>query len=278
MTSRAARTCCAGTHAVELDARGQCAGVHEQVAPLHRRVQVGTPGRHAQTARGGDLVVAYALGRGAVEAGIERQTGLGAGAQEALAKGMRITRHVAHLQRACAPAQFVVAVRAAFEALEVRQHLAPAPARVAQRAPVVEILGLATHEDHRIDRTRAAEHLAARPIALPAGQARLGLGAVHPVQARVVERQAVANRHADLKTPVAAAGLEQQHAVPSAGRQARGQHAAGRARADDDVVERRHRPERATGAAANRAAEGTEWPCRGRASIVRRRLQLPCGA
>jgi len=141
------------------------------------------------------------------------------------------------MQRAVAAAQRVVAVRDMFELLEVGQHVGPAPARVAAVLPMVEVLEQATHMDHRVDRTRAAQHLAARPIALAAGQGRFGLGAVHPVQRRVVERQAIADRHLHLGTAVRAPGLQQQHARATVGAQAIGQHTARRTGTHDDVVE-----------------------------------------
>ena len=141
------------------------------------------------------------------------------------------------MQRAIATAQRVVAVRHVFELLEVGQHVGPTPARVAAALPMLEVFGQATHIDHRVDRARSAQHLAARPIALAPGQCTLRFGAVHPVQRRVIERQAIADRHLHPRPEIRAPGLQQQHAQASVGAQAVGQHTARRTGTHDDVVE-----------------------------------------
>ena len=83
---------------------------------------------------------------------------------------------------------------------------------------------------------RAADHLAARIVQRAAVEPRLGLGLEHPVGARIADREQVADRDVKPDPVVLAAGFEQQHAVLRVGREPVGQHAAGRARADDDVV------------------------------------------
>ena len=65
----------------------------------------------------------------------------------------------------------------------------------------------------------------------------LGLRLVLPVDLRVGERESVADRRLDPKARVRAAGLEDEHAIAPARRQAIGEHAARGAGADDDVVE-----------------------------------------
>ncbi len=44
--------------------------------------------------------------------------------------------------------------------LEIGQHVVPAPARIAELAPVVVVARLAAHVDHAVDRGAAAEHAA----------------------------------------------------------------------------------------------------------------------
>ena len=99
---------------------------------------------------------------------------------------------------------------------------------------------LAADVDHGVDRARPAEHLAARPVARAPAEPRHRVGHEHPVDSRVVEGLAVADRHPDPEAAVAAAGLEQQHPEPPVRGQPVGQHAAGRPGADDDVVEALH--------------------------------------
>ena len=95
---------------------------------------------------------------------------------------------------------------------------------------------LAAHVDHGVDRRRAADHLAARIGEAAAVEARLRLGLEHPVRARIADREQIADRNVEPDPVVAAAGFQQQHALAGIGGQPVGQHAAGRARADDDVV------------------------------------------
>src|SRR6202040_2173340 len=51
----------------------------------------------------------------------------------------------------------VAAAGIAFHALEERQDLGVAPAPIAHLRPGIEVLGLAAHEHHPVDRTGAAE-------------------------------------------------------------------------------------------------------------------------
>ncbi len=209
-----------------------------QVQALCRRVQVGARGGHAPAALCGDLVHPHAVWHRAVESRIAREARVGARIQKRLAQRMNFARHIAHVQWPAVATPGRIAMRRVFHLLEVGQHVAPPPARVAQGLPVVKVLRQATHVDHRVDRTRAAQHLAAWPVTLAPAQTRLGNAAVHPVQRRVVERQAVADRHLHAQALVAAAGFQQEHAVPAACAQAVREHAAGRTGADDDVVKR----------------------------------------
>ncbi len=122
-------------------------------------------------------------------------------------------------------------------ALEQRQHVVPAPAGEPELAPVIVIGGLAAHVDHGVDGRAAADHLAARVGQAAAVEALLRLGAEHPVGARIADGEQIADRNVEPDPIVAAAGLEQQHAHAGIGGEPVGQQAAGRAGADDDVVE-----------------------------------------
>ena len=209
----------------------------DEVRAAHRRPEIGARGRYAAPVANRDLVVPDTFLRFAIEVGVAGNPGFDARAQKRTAQRMRVGADVRDGDGSSGAAQRALAVRAVLELPEVRQHVAPAPARIAERFPSVVVLGLAAHEDHGVDRARAAEELAARPVAGPSGERGLGLGAVHPVDARLEEALAVADRHLHPETLVAAARFEQQHAVASARGQPVGEHAARGARAHDDVIE-----------------------------------------
>ena len=101
---------------------------------------------------------------------------------------------------------------------------------------MIVIGGLAAHIDHGVDRRRAADHLAARIIEAAAVEARLRLGLEAPVRARIADREQIADRNVKPDPIVAAAGFEDEHALVGVGGQPVGQQAAGRARADNDVI------------------------------------------
>ena len=145
--------------------------------------------------------------------------------------------HIAHRERPADAMQLVLAALLILGAAEIRQHIGEAPARIAELAPVIEILRLPANVQEPVDRRGAAHHLAARLDDLPAAELRLGLGIVEPVVPRIGEQLGVADRHVDPEIAILAAGLDQQHAMLAAGRQAVCQHAPGAACTDDDVVE-----------------------------------------
>ncbi len=101
---------------------------------------------------------------------------------------------------------------------------------------MIVVGGLAAHIDHGVDRRRAADHLAARIIQAASVEARLRLGLEHPVRARIADGEQVADRNVKPDPIVAAAGFEDQHALAGVGRKPVGEQAAGRTRADDDVI------------------------------------------
>jgi hypothetical protein len=117
-----------------------------------------------------------------------------------------------------------------------RTHLVGAPAGIAGIAPIVEVAPVAAHPDHGVDRGGAAQHPAARPVIDISGQPRIGFGAVHPVDLRIEEGLAVAQRHLHEKAPVVTTSLKHQDLVAAGRRQALGHDATGRTGADDDEV------------------------------------------
>jgi hypothetical protein len=116
------------------------------------------------------------------------------------------------------------------------QHVVPRPAAIAELGPVVEILRLAAHVDHAVDRARSAEDTAAGVVDDATIGAGIGLGLEAPGKCRVVQQLHVACRDVDQRIPVPAACFDEYDAVASVLGQSVGQTAAGRAGADDDVV------------------------------------------
>src|SRR5438105_7396643 len=92
-------------------------------------------------------------------------------------------------QTALAPAERVIPLPdAAFQPLEVRQHVRITPAVVSALRPAVIVEPLAAIVDVPVDRARSAERLAARrENAAPVGPL-ARLHGVEPVQARLMEQ------------------------------------------------------------------------------------------
>src|SRR5438045_545106 len=74
--------------------------------------------------------------------------------------------------------QLAVAARIAFRALEVGDDVVPVPAGGAEVVPLVVVAPVAADVAHGVDRTAAAEHLAARPPQAAVVQVRFGRGVV----------------------------------------------------------------------------------------------------
>src|SRR3954471_16077816 len=224
--------------AVENDARRERVRRDLEIAALARRFEITHRGRAAPPVARGELVIAEALLNSAIEIRIARIAALLGRFDESF--GDRQVPEVGDAER---PALAVKLIRAAALMLglaEIRKHVRMAPADVAELAPAVVVLRLPAHIHQPVDRRRAAHHLAARRDDLAAVTLRLGLGFVEPVDLRVGEILAVAERHVDPDIAILAARLEQQHAMLAALGEAVRQHAARAAGAHDDEVERVH--------------------------------------
>ena len=77
---------------------------------------------------------------------------------------------------------------------------------------MVVVLVLAADVDQAVDRARAAQRLAARPVDAAPVHVRVGVGLEAPVVARAPHRLAVADRQVDPSERSRRAGFEQQHA------------------------------------------------------------------
>ena len=207
-----------------------------QIAAALRRPQIGKRGARPPAAPGRGLEEAGAFLARAVEVGIGGYAGFRRGDDEGFRQRIGVPP-VRHRQRAAGAVIFVGAALLVLGLLEIGQHVLIAPAGIAALAPAIVILVLAADVQQAVDRTRSAQHLAARLKHLPAVQARLGLGLVHPVDGLFLEQLAVAERHVDPEVGVLRAGFEQQHRMLAVRAETIGEHASGRARTDDDVIE-----------------------------------------
>ena len=224
-----------GALAVEHDALHQAAGLEPQVRPLQRRLEKAARRRPAPPAMLVDVERARAL----VVAGIEIRDAPDAGLLGRLAE--RIEDVPAHPRRrdpqlAADGVMIARPQKMMLMPFEERQHVVGAPAGKPELAPMVVVGGLAAHIDHGVDGGGAADHLAARIIEAAAVEPLLRLGLEHPVRARIADGEQVADRDMEPNPIVPPAGLEQQHAAICVGGEPVGQHAAGGAGADDDVV------------------------------------------
>ena len=224
-----------GARAVECHGFDKTLGLEPQVRAIEHRLEEAARRRPAPAALLVDVVGARAL----VVAGVEIVDPLDAGLLGGHAERIeQIPAHARMLDPPFAADRMMIAFaeEMVLVLLEERQHVVPAPAGEAELAPVVVVAGLAAHVDHGVDRRRAADHLAARIVQRAAVEAGHRFGLEHPVGARIADREQVTDRDVIPDPVVAAAGFEQQHAIARIGAEPVRQHAARRARADDDVI------------------------------------------
>ena len=225
--------------AFEHQARGQRLGRDAQVAPALRRLEVGLGRAAAPALVRGELVVAGACLLGAVEV-VGALHAQRADLLRAFDEGLDqlvLRADVRDLERAVRAVEGVRAALVAFGPDEVGQHVVVAPARVAERGPVVVVLALAADVDQAVDRAGAAQRLAARPVDAPAVHVRVRVGLEAPVVGGAPHRLAVADGQVDPQRVVGRPRLQQQHPRRRVFAEPPGQHAAGRAGAHDDVIE-----------------------------------------
>ena len=219
----------------------QGAGAHRQVRALARRVEVGQRGAAAPPVGGGGAVHrAEAFLTVAVQVVGAGVAGLLARAHEGLEQRADVGLRRGDVQRALAAVPVVGALVAGLGLAEIGQAVGVAPAlQAGLLRPALVVHRVAADVDHAVDQRRAAQALAAALRHAPPAHVRLGLGDVGPVVGGALQRVGQRGGHlrAPVEPPVGAAGLQQQHRHVGILGQPRGQHAAGRASADDDVVE-----------------------------------------
>ncbi|MNV12887.1 hypothetical protein D3C71_1035100 [compost metagenome] len=206
-----------------------------QVGPLHRRAQKGFRCVPADAGTLVDVEIAGAF----VIAAVEIVDGGDAGFFGGLLEGVEHGPADAGLFHSPFAARVVHGIGTLVEILallEERQHVIPAPAGTAHLPPEIVVTRLAAHVDHAVDRRAAAEQFSAWIAERAAVQAIFLFGGETPVGARVVDAIKVTNRDMDPVVIVVAAGLKQKHAIAAVFRKAVGEHAAGAACTDDDVI------------------------------------------
>ena len=246
-------------------------GEDRQVRPLHRRPQIGVGGRPAHAVLHRHVEPAEPLLPLPVEVGADGVAGLPSGLDEGLVERARF-QAARRRERPVAPPPGVAAAAKALRAAKVGKDIRIRPAFGALLLPSLEIERVPADVDEAVDRRRAAEHFSAGAIDPAAAEMRLGLGAIAPVVGARIHRQRQRRRHLDDQRPIGPAVFEREHGRSPVLGQSIGQHAAGRAGADDDVVEgllahgRRFAPNGAHAASAiltRRCPEiwrRSEWP------------------
>ncbi len=224
-----------GTCAPHQDAGGKDTGTDREIGAPARRLEIGGCGGGAIAVANGVLAASEAFlphsivvighgqarGRGRLEPGVvERIAGLG--------------ELGADRPRIAAPP--ILSALPGFATFEVGKHVGVGPAARTFLRPAVVVAAMAAGICHHVDRRRSAQHLAAHRLDPSPVQVRLGLGVVAPVEHVVFVHLGHAERDVDERIEVAPARFDQQHARRAILAQPIGQHAAGRAAPDDDVV------------------------------------------
>ena len=225
-----------GAPALDHQAGGLRFGRDAQIGALHRGPQIALCSAPAPALPGRELVVAGAFLAHAVEIFAARHADLAGAADEGFDQ-LILGPDVGHRERAIAAVESVRTALVALRLDEVGQHVVVAPTRVAQRGPMVVVLALAADVDQAVDRTRAAQGLAARPVDAAAVHVRIGVGVETPVVGRVPHRLAVADGQVDPERAVGWAGFQQEDTRCGVLTQSRGQYRTRGAGADHDVVE-----------------------------------------
>jgi hypothetical protein len=182
-----------------------------------------------------DMVVAHAILLDAVEVVVRGVPGFARRRQ--IDRRHRIGLAQARdIERPALPVQCIVAGLEVLQALEVGQHLAPAPAAIAELRPVIVVPGVTADHAHRVDRRTAAERASARPVQPASAHQGLLRGPELPVIEVRSQHCDHACWHTDQRAAIRRSGLDQAHAIAAVGAQAIGQYTASGAAADDDKV------------------------------------------
>src|SRR5690606_2353343 len=108
-----------------------------------------------------------------------------------------LAAYIGHGQRTVAPMKGIPSALVGLRALEVWQHVIPAPADIAGGLPTLGILLLPADIHHAIDRTGAAQRAASRDIHLAMIQIGFWLGLELPIKLRIEHRLAISDGDMD---------------------------------------------------------------------------------
>ena len=223
--------------ALEQHARRLRARFDDEIgAPPHMRMDIGARRRPALAVFLRHLIEAETLLLRAVEILVDTELRLPRRFEKDLLIAV-VRAQIGDIQRPALPVQRVFVRLVVLGLAEVGQNVVPAPAGAAHVGPAVVIGVMAAHIDHGVDARRAAEHLAARHIALAAVEALLRHGLVAPVADFCRQHGRGADGRAHQHALALAARLQQADAQGRVFGQAPRERAAGRAAAGDDDVE-----------------------------------------
>src|SRR5215510_2065074 len=221
---------------VEEQSRDVGAGLDPQVRARQDRLEKSGGGAVAFAVLLGDLKIAYAFLRRAVEISVVFQPGVLRCLDEVVSQRIDAAQ-VGDVQFAAHAVKFA---RPAFVVLGffvIRQDVVVAPAFDAKLAEAVVVAAIGPAVDHRVDRARPAEHATARPEHTASVHVFEFFGFVGPV-AFGLEELRESGGDLNLLLLVRAAGFEKQDFNVRVFGQTVGERAAGRAGADDVVIRR----------------------------------------
>src|SRR4029077_12366003 len=159
-----------------------------QIAAMKHRLEKGGGCRPAPAAFLIDVKRAAALVVAGVEIGDRFDAGLFGGGAERVEQVPMHTRRF-DPQLAADAVHFALAEKVVLVFLEERQYVIPAPAGEPELAPMIVVRGLTPHIDHRIDRRRTADRLAARIAQASAVEPLFGFGLETPIRARISDSE-----------------------------------------------------------------------------------------
>src|ERR1700730_12576261 len=180
--------------AVEQNAGGERLRNYFEIGARARRLQIARRGRGAHAVAHRGLVIAGAFLRRAVEivvariAALQRRLDIGFGERMPVAQ-------VRNRERSAGAMELIRAALVGFRLAKIGQDVVEAPAGIAELPPIVEVLSLSADVDQPIDRTGAAENLAARRDDLAIVAFGLRLGRVAPIEPAIAEKLAEAERN-----------------------------------------------------------------------------------
>ncbi|PAV72392.1 hypothetical protein WR25_15959 [Diploscapter pachys] len=220
-----------GAFALEHDAFDMGVGQHREVTALAHRFQECGGRAPAPAIADGHVVIADTLLPGTVEVFVENVSCTQGRLDEGFGDDMAMRG--ADVKLAFAAVVVVVTAMVHLALAKVGQHIVERPAFVTQRVPVVVIVVMAADVDHAIDRAAAAQHLAARLVAMATAQASLRSGLERPVDMPCRQDRGHADGGVDQRRAVFRARFDQAHGDAGVGAQAIGKDAAGGACAYD---------------------------------------------